>query len=143
MAGPSPYNPWSDLRARRHLELVWAELDGARGLIVGAGARRTIYLDFRQARRDRAAVLAHELVHDERGVLYDASAPTALVAKEEAFVERAVARRLVPPGALLEFVRRRSDLGEGVVATDVAAEFDVADDVAQLALELLATTGAA
>ena len=134
-----PYDPWADLCGRPHLELVWAELDGARGLIAGAGPRRTIYLDYRLRRRDRAAVLAHELVHDERGILYDATAPDALVAKEEAIVEREVARRLVPPAELVALVGRRDTL----TVADVVAEFDVADDVAELAVQLLLTRGAA
>jgi hypothetical protein len=137
MAAAARYNPWRDLRRRAHLELAWAELDGARGVIVGYGPQRVVYLDHRLRRRDRAAVLAHELVHDERGILYDHTTPPALVDKEEVTVERIVARRLVPGDELRRLVAGRTADGDPVDARLVADEFDVADDVAELALELL------
>lgn len=82
-------------------------------------------------------MLAHELVHDERDILYLPGAPTGLVQKEETQVDRIVADRLVPIGELLHLISKVVDLGEPVHAVTVAEEFDVPLDVAQRALWLL------
>lgn len=134
------WNPWRALRDRRHLRLVYAELPhscGRGALLDEADGGRTLMLDFRLSRQDRNAVLAHELVHDERNILYLASTPPALVAKEEDHVNREVARRLVPLTLLERYVERIEELGEPVHAVAVAEEFDVPLDVAQRALWLL------
>lgn len=93
-------------------------------------------IDPRLGRRDRAAVLAHELIHDERDILYPPGCPAALVAKEEAAVDRAVARRLVPLDALRRLVAARSAFGP-VTTAEIADEFDVPVEVAQRAAELV------
>jgi hypothetical protein len=80
-------------------------------------------------------VLAHELVHAERGIGHPA-ATSATMEREEEAVRREVARRLVPPGLLSSLVAARSDVG-GVTAAVVAEEFDVELDVAAKALDLL------
>jgi hypothetical protein len=134
------WNPWRALRERRHLRLVFAELPkscGRGALLEEADGTRTVLLDYRLERRDRNAVLAHELVHDERDVLYFDDAPIALVAKEESYVNREVSRRLVPPPDLTDLVEQLERLGEPVHAVVVAEEFDVPLDVAQRALWLL------
>ena len=134
--GRSGWNPWRELRARSHLRLAWAPLDGCRGMLVD-GNPRTVYLDPRLGRVERNAVLAHELVHDERDVLYDDTTPKALIEKEEGYVNRETARRLVPEYELRALVKRHAELGEPVSAVDVMMEFDVPVDVANLALFLL------
>lgn len=136
MAGA--WHPWRALRERPHLELVWSCLpEGPGGRIIDFGSWREIVLDPRLGRCDRRAVLAHELVHDERNILYIPTTPPALVEKEEALVNREVAHRLVPMTLLVRFVERVVDLGEPVHAAAVMEEFDVPLDVAQRALWLL------
>jgi hypothetical protein len=106
------------------------------GAIVDLEDGRVVVLDERLGRRDRNAVLGHELVHDER-MLFPPGTPSAFVAKEELYVNREVARRLVPLDELEDLVARISELDEPVRAIDVIEEFDVPLDVAQRALWLL------
>ena len=97
-----------------------------------------VELDDRLDRIERNAVLAHELVHEERGGSIDfvGSAPSwaAVVAREELWVDREVARRLVPADELASFIARRGSIDEATTVADVAAEFDVPKWVAALAL---------
>jgi hypothetical protein len=86
------------------------------------------------SRAEWREVVTHELVHLERGPLIDsivghpsASTWAAVVAREERAVEREVARRLVPADELADWLRGR----DGVTAAEVAAEFEVSEDVAQ------------
>lgn len=87
-------------------------------------------------------MLAHELVHDERGGGCDAPGmPTtwdAVVARDEHVVEREVARWLIPFEELLAFIDRRCGAELGVTVWEVAEEFDVPDYVAERALRDLA-----
>lgn len=132
------WHPWRALRERTHLRLVWSRLpEGPGGRLIDDGRDRVVVLDPRLGRCDRNAVLAHELVHDERNVLYLPSTPPAIVQKEEAIVNREVARRLVPMMLLARFVEQVIELGEPIHAAAVAEEFDVPLDVAQRALWLL------
>lgn len=89
----------------------------------------------------RRAVLLHELVHLERGTARCQGAPcewAAVVAREEATVNRIVAERLVPEDELLDFVRRCLSIADYVTALDVADEFGVPVDVAELACRMAA-----
>lgn len=108
------------------------------GAIVDLAGGRVIVLDERLGQCRRNATLAHELVHDERDILFPSGSPAALVAKEEAIVRRVTAERLVPLDELEELVCRVVELGEPVHAVVVAEEFDVPLDVAHRALWLLA-----
>jgi hypothetical protein len=92
-------------------------------------------LDASLDRTARRCVLAHELVHAERGIGHPAASAATMEREEEA-VRREVARRLVPPDLLRRFVAARGDLG-GVTAGEVAEEFDVEREVAAKALDLL------
>lgn len=135
MAG---WHVWGELRRRSHITLVWAYLSGADGRIeqLPDGSRQ-ITLDARLGRRARRATLAHELVHDERGILYTNEHPAALVAKEEALVEAETTRRLVPLDELDDLVRT-AVLNDGTVTwREVADHFDVPEPTAQQALEQL------
>jgi hypothetical protein len=135
----STWKVWGELRRRPHLELVWAYLDGHDGRLEALpGGRRRVVLDARLDQRSRRAVLAHELVHDERSVLYTATTPVALIRKEEGYVERETCRRLVPPVELADYVERLLADGDAVAWPDVAEWFDVPRDIAELALALLA-----
>lgn len=88
---------------------------------------------------ERAAALAHELVHDERGGCIGHGPATwrPLRAREEHQVEAEVARRLVPVKLLARFCDRMADLGEGVGPDEVMGEFDVPRRVAEAALDNL------
>lgn len=115
------------------MELLYAPLGRRRGLWIREGGHDTIVLDPALSRRERRCVLAHELVHVERGVGAGA-ASAATMEREEAIVRREVSRRLVPPRALAVLVAGRSTVGP-VTAADVAEAFDVEEAVAALALE--------
>lgn len=135
------WNPWRALRARPHIELVWATFPtGSQGAWIPRADRAVIVLDTRLGRLERRAVLTHELVHDERGIAYTANTPPLLVAKEERAVDLETARRLVPNHELGRFVATRGDVGPVTVA-DVATEFDVPPDVARRAIDILRRGG--
>jgi hypothetical protein len=80
---------------------------------------------------ERRAVLAHELVHAERGIGWGWATP-ATMAKEEHLVRCETADRLVPPVLLARLVLERSD--GGICPSEVAEHFGVPVDVAALAL---------
>lgn len=130
------WNPWRDLRDRKHLVLEWVELEGCAGQIQDRGDHRVIQLDYRLNQIDRNATLCHELVHDERSLFYDDSTPDALIEKEEHAVNHIVASRLLPPDELAAFVDVLAEV-EPVTAAIVAIEFDVPLHVAQRALAML------
>ena len=132
MAG---WRVWGELRRRTHIELVWAHLRGHRGRIEDLGdGRRRITIDASLNQCDRRAVLAHELVHDERGILFTDATPIALVVKEEAYVRAETTRRLVPIDELELLVRTAVLDGQAVTWRDVADWFDVPRDIADDAL---------
>lgn len=135
--GAAEYNPWRRLAARADIELRWARLPDCYGgaAAVVDGGRRFIVLDPRLNRTERRAAIEHELVHHERGVPAS-TAPALLRAKDEHAVRVEVARRLVPLDELRTFAAQRSTVGP-VTATDVAEAFDVPEDVARLACELV------
>ena len=138
-----PWNPWRALRSREHILFGLGDLPNAAG--GGVYARRhgrtIIMLDRQLTRTERNAALAHELVHDERGGgawadgMPDSWRPR--VAIDEKQVDREVARRLVPLDRLADMCDRLAHLGEGVTPWLVADEFDVPEDVAATALDLL------
>lgn len=124
------WNPWRDLRERGHIVFARRPLPaGLLGVYGRRGNRAAIVVDVDLDQQARNAVLAHELVHDERGGGIDAPYMPAswadVVVREERFVEREVARRLVPPAELDAFVERRRQLEEPVMVGDVVEEFDV------------------
>jgi hypothetical protein len=138
----SLWDPWRELAARSHIifELDPIAQIGGGALYARRGPRAAIIIDPALSRRERRAALAHELVHDERGGVADATdaPPTwaAVVAREERRVDTIVAGRLVPPAELADWLARRSTVG-GVSPLDVADEYDVPLGVACLALSRL------
>ena len=98
-----------------------------------------IVLEQSLGRQARQEVLAHELVHAERGVGWpDASAATMEV--EEERVWRIALRRLVPPAQIARFLAQRGTVGPVTVA-DLAEEFDLTSDAAARVAQLYAVTG--
>ena len=133
------WNPWRALNERPHIELRFAYLGGRRGLWQRDELGDLILLDAELGRRSRRSVLAHELVHAERGIGFGIASRETMV-REEELVRREVARRLVPRAALLAYVTAKLDLDGCVAANDIETEFDVDPDVARMALELLSSS---
>lgn len=135
MACPA-WNPWAALRERPRTTLLWQALSGRGGLAeVSPDGSEVVVLDPRLDRRDRRAVLAHELIHLERRLLPHGT-PEAVRAREEHQVRAEVVRRLVPPSVLRGLVAALASI-EPVTATLVADEFDVPTALAEAALEAL------
>ena len=136
------WNPWRALRARDDIELVWADLpDDLLGTVAEDGEGGcTITLDPRLDRVTRRCVLAHELIHVERGITWGVE---ATMEREEVIVDTETARRLVPSGELRQVVAAMCSVGIGVEARHIAAHFDVTPEVAGDALTMLAREGRA
>jgi hypothetical protein len=133
------WNPWMALRDRPRTTLMW-QLLSCEGLVeVSPDGSAVVVLDPRLSRRERRAVLAHELIHLERRVLPNGS-PRAVVEREEYQVRAETVRRLVPPLQLRQLVVTRSDV-EPVTPHLVAEEFDVPVTVAVAALDRLRRDG--
>lgn len=131
----APWNPWRALRDRPVL-LSFAEVEGARGLWERRGGTDHVVLDYRLDRRTRRVVLAHELIHAERGI----GAPWASAATmqlEEERVWRTALARLAPPAEVAAFLERRGTVGP-VHVVDLAEEFDLPLDAAERVAALLA-----
>ena len=123
------WNPWHALRDRPHIELRYGRLDDSlQGMWQRDHLGELIVLDDRLDRRQRRCVLAHELVHAERGIGHGA-ATEATMQREETAVRREVARRLVPEAELRAFVARRLTV-DPVTLDQIADEFDVDLEVA-------------
>lgn len=138
------WDPWHELRRRPHIRFALAELPpGVDALYARRRERAAIVVARDLPRRERTAALAHELVHDEltdgasRAAVAMPPAWDAVLAREEARIDREVARRCIGREELAALVARRTDLGESVTARDVAEWFDVAEWVAERALGLL------
>jgi hypothetical protein len=128
------WNPWRAARAHPHLEIVYAPVpEGATWHRDAEGDRITI--DERASRRERRALLAHELIHAERGIGHPV-ASAATMQREEAIVRRETAVRLVPLLELAALVEARDGI-EPITAAVVAEEFDVPEAVALEALVAL------
>lgn len=143
------WKPWRALRARSDVEYSLADLPETvgRGVCYDYGDVAVILIDRALDPVERLAVLAHELVHLERGGSGQQPDLPAmlrpLVTREEARVERIVADRLVPLGELAAFVARRVGCEGCATAVMVAEYFDVTEQIATLALQRLAERKAA
>jgi hypothetical protein len=98
-----------------------------------------VVVDASRPRVEQTAILAHELVHDERGGACRCSADdlpawAAVVAREEARVARLAAGRLVPPEDLARFIDQVVKLDEAVTTVAVAEEFGTTERTALVAL---------
>ena len=108
MAG---WNPWDTLEERPHIDIHWST-DGRRGCIDFVTSQIT--LRYGMSEREVRSVLAHELVHDERG-----PAPKWRARGEETRVSLEASRRLIPISDLLEAGRWATFLDEAAEALDV------------------------
>lgn len=139
------WNPWAALRDQPELELALVDLPAIAGGAFYAPQPEgwaAILIDRRRSRRDRRALLAHELVHHERGGGCPTSDMpshwTVVARREEARVNIEVARRLVPLDELRAFLDRMSDSElAGATARDIADQFDVTEEIALLAVQQL------
>jgi hypothetical protein len=129
------WNPWRAARERENLVIEYADLSCGAAWFQ-EGGRDVIVIDASADRRTRRALLAHELIHAERGIGFPAASP-AVMQREEAAVRRETAVRLVPLDELAGFVARVAGL-EAVTAALVGDEFDVPEPVAAEALRALA-----
>src|SRR4051812_10322064 len=116
----SRWNPWSSLRSSS-VELWFAPLRGERGRWTRRALGDEILLEETLDRRSRNEVLAHELVHVERGVGWP-HATAATMQIEEDRVWRIALRRLAPPDEVSRFLAQRSTVGPVTVA-ELAEEF--------------------
>lgn len=132
------WNPWAALRATP-IELWFAPLHGERGRWTRRAGGDEILLDERLDRRTRQEVLAHELVHAERGVGWPDATPATMEAEEER-VWRIALRRLAPPAEIARFLTQRGSVGPVTVA-DLAEEFDLSPGAARRVAELYAVAG--
>ena len=127
------WNPWVALRELEHAETAHLSLpEGVVGASVPYPGRPVILLDDGLTQVERNAVLAHELIHLERG-----GSCAASTWRDEEAVEDEVARRLVPLNELHGWVVTR-ELDEAQVEVwHVADEFHVPQYVAERAMRLL------
>jgi hypothetical protein len=131
MAG---WNPWAAARAHLHLEIRYGDVaEGATWHRDAEGDCITISAS--ASRRQRKALLAHELIHMERGIGFPV-ATAATMQREEAIVRRETAVRLVPLPELLALVERLEGI-EPITAELVGEEFDVPEPIALEALVAL------
>ncbi len=118
------------------IDLWFAALGGPRGLWTRTHGRDQILLEQTLGRRERREVLAHELVHVERGIGWPL-ATAATMELEEERVWRIALRRLAPPEEVLAFLHRRATVGP-VTIDDLAEEFDLTRQTAARVAQLLA-----
>src|SRR4051812_31466889 len=90
------WNPWRALADLAHIRLHFTDLP--RG-ILGTFNHDTdvIHLTHGMSQAQRRSVLAHELVHHDRGPV-----PAWLTCREEQAVSREAARRLIPFDSLVQ-----------------------------------------
>lgn len=137
------WNPWRELRHRRHITFGITDLPGATGgavYVVWPNGDAVVMIDRSLDRTHRNAALAHELLHDEWGLAeHDNRSPLwqPIRARDEQRVDREVARRLVPPDELEQVVSLAEADGIALEAWEVAEEFDVPLAVAERACGLL------
>lgn len=139
------WNPWRAMRAHPDVTFARRPLPpGVSGACVVWPDETVVLVDSALDRRERNVVLAHELVHLERGVGTDApGAPTTWtseVAKEEATVDRIVASRLVPLDDLAAWTANRTASDIPTTALDIAEHYDTTEKMAELAALLLKAT---
>ena len=133
-------HPFRELRGREHITF---QLDHAADAAGGAiyarrGDQAIILISPELDQVARSCALAHELVHDELGIV-SPPAPDLVMERVEDMVDRRTADWLVPIDELAPWVEARVQV-EPVTARLVAQEFGVTEEVATRALLELART---
>jgi hypothetical protein len=123
-----PYDPWADLA--RNWPEVEVVVESMRGTLLGELRYPVIALRAGTSAAQRRCTLAHEIVHLERGV--GDCGPWS--AREEQYVHREVARRLISGPDLVAAVRA---LGGNPHLAALAHALDVDVETARLRLELV------
>lgn len=137
------WNPWRELRYRRHIAFSLTDLPATTGgavYVAWPNGDAVVLIDHRLDRTHRNAALAHELVHDEWGIDdhgNDSHLWSPVRTRDEQRVDREVARRLVPLDDLEQVVSLAEADGVALEAWEVAEEFDVPIAVAERACGLL------
>lgn len=98
-ANKAPWHPWREARGRRDLRITFNAPPHARGRH-GLDGRVQIHPQMTQA--ERRSTIAHELVHDDRGIH---PIDPVLYAREELLVDEIAARRLVALDQLVDVLR--------------------------------------
>lgn len=126
-------HPFRVLRGKGHIQFkIHVDAEAAGGAFYARrGDRAVIVVSPDLTPEARSCALAHELVHDEYGVL-SPPATEATMERIEHMVDRDVAEWLVPMDQLMGFVTRMSEYGP-VEAWMVAEEFHVTEEVARRA----------
>lgn len=129
----------------RHPEIEFVLCDLPRGfhaIYACDGPDVAILVNRNDSPVERLAAVAHELHHHRRGGgCHHPDAPPllrVLEQKDEAAVAILVCDELLPAERLKPYVDQRAELGM-VLARDVAEDFDVPIEVADLALQRLAS----
>ncbi|HEX7134778.1 MAG TPA: ImmA/IrrE family metallo-endopeptidase [Iamia sp.] len=134
---------WREARSRPNLEVVVTDLPaGMRALhAVDEDGFRCILISAALTPAEKLAALAHELAHDDcEGGCHHPGLPDrlrAVVARDEARVDRVAADRILPLAWLASWVDRQVAADRPVTAAGAAEELDVADWVAELQLRRL------
>ncbi len=131
MVVDTPWTPWDALRADRSIEVEWrAPFTATNGASWPHPDGATIMLRDGLTRVERRCTLAHELVHVERGGGSEHPDPVVR-RREERWVDRIVADRLVPEDELQAWLAARED---PVTVDDVARRWRVTAEYAAIAL---------
>lgn len=130
-------HPFRVLRSREHITFkIDPVADAAGGAFLAIdGDHTAIVISPELGRRQRSDALAHELAHEEIGVVVP-PATEATMQKAEHQAESAVTEWLVPREELYRFVLARSEV-EPVTAFVVAEHFDCTETRAARALARL------
>ena len=115
--------------------VVTRELEGCSGM-VEPGPPVEVSLDYRLGRRERRAVLTHEVVHVERSAFYDRHSTRRVVEKLEAWIDTEACNRLVPPAELDDLARHADEHDVPLHVWDLMERFDVPMYVAHKAMAL-------
>jgi hypothetical protein len=137
---------WEELRGEADADgVIVVECDLPREVRPGAywprGGRHYILIQRGLDEPLRSAVLAHELEHYHRGGGADADGMPdywwPCVAREEARVRAAAARRAVDFDDLAELLEAAEAFGHHVTVAEVAADYDVTPADAEMAMTLV------
>jgi len=134
---------WREASSRPNLDVVITDLPaGIRALhVVAADGVRCILISAALSPEEKVAALAHELAHDDcHGGCHHPGLPDrlrAVVARDEARVDRVAADRILPLTGLATWVAHQVDNDRPVTATGAAEELEVARWVAELQLRRL------